>query len=220
MSRGKFVKVKTARGRTNSSTKWLQRQLNDPYVEMAKSEGYKSRAAFKLIEINEKFRLIKPNMKILDLGAAPGGWSQVAASIAGSNSKKPSVLAVDLLEMDTIPGVICMVKDFLDEDAKEVIIKAIGDKLDLVMSDMAGNTTGHSKTDHIRIMELCEKASLFSFEVLKPGGSFVAKIFKGGTEDHLLTKIKHKFSKVKHFKPKSSRQGSSEEYMVAIGFKG
>lgn len=220
MSRGKFVKVRTARGRKNSSTKWLQRQLNDPYVEKARTEGYKSRAAFKIIEINEKFNILKQGLKVLDLGAAPGGWSQVAAEIIGSSSKKPSVLAVDLLEMDQLPGVICMQKDFLDEDAKDIIIETIGDKLDVVMSDMAANTTGHSKTDHIRIMELCEKAALFSFEVLKPGGSFVAKIFKGGTEDHLLAQIKQKFSKVKHFKPKSSRPESSEEYLVATGFKG
>lgn len=219
-NRGKFVKVKTARGRKNSSTKWLQRQLNDPYVEAARNEGYKSRAAFKIIEINDKFQILKKGSKVLDLGAAPGGWSQVAAQITNSNPEKPSILAIDLLEMDQLPGVISMQKDFLDEDAKDVIINTIGDKLDVVMSDMAANTTGHSKTDHIRIMELCEKAALFSFEVLKPGGVFIAKIFKGGTEDHLLSQIKQKFSKVKHFKPKSSRPESSEEYLVATGFKG
>ena len=219
MTRGKFVKVRTARGRKNSSTKWLQRQLNDPYVEKARTEGFKSRAAFKIIEINEKFKILKKGAKVLDLGAAPGGWSQVAADIVGSNSDKPSVLAVDLLEMDQLPGVICMQKDFLDEDAKDVIIQTIGDKLDVVLSDMAANTTGHSKTDHIRIMELCKKVALFSFEILKPGGAFVAKIFKGGTEDQLLAQIKQKFSKVKHFKPDSSRKESSEEYLVATGFK-
>lgn len=219
MTRNKFVRVKTARGRKNSSTKWLQRQLNDPFVEMAKQEGYKSRAAFKLIEINDKFKLIKKNSKILDLGAAPGGWSQVAAHISQSNPEKPKILALDLLEIEPIAGVTSIIKDFLDPDAKETIINIIGDKLDLVMSDMAANTTGHSKTDHIRIMELCEKAAKFSFEILKPGGSFIAKIFKGGTEDFLLQEIKQKFSKVKHFKPKSSRQESSEEYLIATGFK-
>jgi len=219
VTRGKFVRVKTAKGRKNSSTKWLQRQLNDPYVEMARNEGYRSRAAYKLLEINDKFNILKKNTKVLDLGAAPGGWSQVSARITQSPNSKPSILALDLLEIEPIPGVITLQKNFLDANAKDVIIDILGEKLDVVMSDMAANTTGHSKTDHIRIMELCEKAALFSMEVLKPDGCFIAKIFKGGTEDYLLTQIKQNFSKVKHFKPKSSRPESSEEYLVATGFK-
>lgn len=217
--RGKTVNVKTARGRKKSSTNWLRRQLNDPYVELARMEGYRSRAAFKIIEINEKFKLLKPKMKILDLGAAPGGWSQVAAKITKSSSDNPNILALDLLEFDSIPGVINIQQDFLESGATEKIIELMGDKFDLVMSDMAANTTGHTKTDHIRIMELCEKAAEFSFGVLKKDGAFIAKIFKGGTEGELLNQIKLKFSKVKHFKPKSSRAESSEEYLVATGFK-
>lgn len=217
--RGKTVNVKTAKGRKKSSTNWLRRQLNDPYVERARLEGYRSRAAFKLVEINEKFKLFQPGMKILDLGAAPGGWSQVAAHLTKSTNENPNILALDLLEFDSIPGVINMQKDFLEENAKDEITGKMGDKFDVVMSDMAANTTGHTKTDHIRIMELCEKAAIFAFEVLKKDGAFIAKIFKGGTEGELLNQIKTKFSKVKHFKPKSSRAESAEEYLVATGFK-
>jgi 23S rRNA (uridine2552-2'-O)-methyltransferase len=198
---------------------WLKRQLNDPFVAQARTEGYRSRAAFKLVEINEKFHLFKPNMKILDLGAAPGGWSQIAAKLISSNKTHPNILAVDLLEIEHLPGVLTMVKDFLDPDAKDLIISALGGKVDIVMSDMAANTTGHVKTDHIRIMELCEKAAKFSYEILNPGGHFIAKIFKGGTEVELLNEIKKKFGIVKHFKPKSSRKESSEEYLVAMNFK-
>jgi 23S rRNA (uridine2552-2'-O)-methyltransferase len=217
--RSKHIRVKTAKGRKKSSTTWLKRQLNDPFVLKARTEGYRSRAAFKLIEINQKFQLLKPNMKILDLGAAPGGWSQIAAKLISSNKDRPNIVAVDLLEIEPLPGVITMVKDFLEPDAKDLIIEALGEKVDIVMSDMAANTTGHTKTDHIRIMELCEKAVQFSYEILKPGGHFIAKIFKGGTEVELLTEIKQKFSVVKHFKPKSSRKESSEEYLVAMNFK-
>jgi len=218
--RSKNIRVKTAKGRKKSSTAWLKRQLNDPFVLKAKNEGYRSRAAFKIIEINQKFHIFKSNMKILDLGAAPGGWSQIAAKLISSNKTKPNIIAVDLLEIDHIPGVLTMVKDFLEDDAKHVITEALGGKVDIVMSDMAANTTGHTKTDHIRIMELCDKAAKFAYEVLNPGGHFIAKIFKGGTEVNILTEIKQKFSSVKHFKPKSSRKESSEEYLVAMDFRG
>lgn len=213
-SRSKRVKVKTAKRRTISSTKWLARQLNDNFVVQARKEGYRSRAAYKLIEIDEKFKIFKKGMNVLDLGAAPGGWSQVVSKITKSN-----ILAVDLLEIDSIAGVQTMVKDFYDSDAAEVIIAALGGKVDVVLSDMAANTTGHAPTDHIRIMVLCEKAVELAYEILNPGGSFIAKIFKGGTENSLLSTIKQKFTKVKHFKPKASRPESSEEYLVATGFK-
>ncbi|MEY3197102.1 MAG: hypothetical protein RLZZ59_470 [Pseudomonadota bacterium] len=217
--RSKTVSLKTAKGRKISSARWLQRQLNDPFVMQAKADGYRSRAAYKLIEINEKFKIFKKGMKILDLGAAPGGWCQVVSKIIES-SKTPNILAIDLLPIDPMPGVKTMIKDFYEEDAAEVIIDELGGKVDVVMSDMAANTTGHAPTDHIRIMLLCEKAASLSYEILKPDGVFIAKIFKGGTEGALLTEIKKRFSKVKHFKPESSRKESSEEYLVATGFKG
>ena len=212
--KSKHVSVKTARGRKPSSTRWLARQLNDTFVLQARKEGYRSRAAYKLIEINEKFKIFKKGMNVLDLGAAPGGWSQIASKITKSN-----ILAVDLLEIEPIAGVQTMVKDFYEPDAAEVIMAALGGKVDVVMSDMAANTTGHADTDHMRIMILCEKALELAFEILKPNGCFIAKIFKGGTENALLVLIKQKFTKVKHFKPKSSRQESSEEYLVATGFR-
>ena len=197
--RSKNVRVKTAKGRKTSSTFWLNRQLNDPFVLKAKSQGYRSRAAFKLIEIDEKFHIFKPGMKILDLGAAPGGWSQIAAKLISSNKTHPNILAVDLLEIEHLAGVTTMIKDFLEPDAKDIIMNILGGKVDIVMSDMAANTTGHVKTDHIRIMELCEKAAQFAYEILNPGGHFIAKIFKGGSESGLLNEIKLKFSKIKHF---------------------
>ena len=217
--RNKNVRVKTSKGRKISSTKWLQRQLNDPYVARARAEGYKSRAAFKLIEIHEKFHLFKKNMKILDLGAAPGGWSQVAAKLISSDINSPNILAVDLLEMEAIAGVVSMVKDFTDIDAVDVIMDTLKGKVDIVMSDMAANTIGHTATDHIRTIDLCERAASFSYQILNPGGHFIAKIFKGGTEGNLLSEIKKRFSIIKHFKPKSSRPESSEEYLIAMGFK-
>lgn len=215
-TRLKFTKVKTAKNRTVSSTKWLKRHLNDAYVIQSKKDGYRSRAAYKLIEINEKFNIFRPSMKILDLGAAPGGWSQVVAA----SVPKAQILAVDLLEIEPIAGVKTMIKDFYEEDAASEIVTALGGKIDIVMSDMAANTTGHAATDHLRIMLLCEKAALLACQILKPGGIFIAKIFKGGTETELLNLIKQNFSKVKHFKPKASRPESSEEYLVAMEFKG
>jgi 23S rRNA (uridine2552-2'-O)-methyltransferase len=218
--RGKAVNVKTAKRRKISSTKWLQRQLNDPYVAKSKIDGYRSRAAYKLLEINEKFHILKPGMKVVDLGAAPGGWSQVAAKIINAATNQSSkVVAIDLLKMDSLPGVIFAQKDFYDSDAASFIKTELGGMADLVMSDMAANTTGHHATDHIRIMELCEQAFHFALSVLKPGGHFIAKIFRGGTENHLLNLVKTNFTTVKHFKPSSSRKESSEFYLIALDRK-
>lgn len=220
--RNKFTKVKTARGRKMSSTKWLQRQFNDPLVSKAKMDGYRSRAAYKLLEINKKFQILKPGMNVVDLGAAPGGWSQVAATIVKSDAAdaKNKVIAVDLLEFDDIAGVTGFVADFYEEKTKQLILNEIeGNKIDVVISDMAGNTTGHKTTDHLRIIDLCENAAYFAMDILKPGGSFVAKIFRGGAENELLNMVKQNFSKVKHFKPDSSRKESSEFYLVALDKK-
>lgn len=218
---GLKVKVKTARGRTASSVRWLQRQLNDPYVVKARKEGYRSRAAFKLIEIDDKHKLLKPGMRVVDLGAAPGGWCQVAAKRVGSNSDNPLVVGIDYLEVDSIPGVVLLQKDFLDEDAPAALLEALGGNApDVVLSDMAAPTTGHHKTDYIRTAHLCEVAAHFAVDVLNPGGSFVAKVFRGGTEAELLTLLKQNFGTVVHMKPPSSRQESVEMYVVAKGFKG
>jgi 23S rRNA (uridine2552-2'-O)-methyltransferase len=214
--RNKVTMLKKGGRYKNSSHQWLSRQLNDPFVIMAKREGYKSRAAYKLLEIHEKFHLLKPGMKLIDLGAAPGGWSQVAAKIVGDSGK---IVAIDLLPMDPIPGVMITQLDFYEESAPSVITQMLGDKANVVMSDMAANTTGHTPTDHLRIMDLCERSFNFAVNVLKPGGHFVAKILRGGTENELLMKVKQKFSLVKHFKPKSSRADSTEIYLVALGLK-
>jgi 23S rRNA (uridine2552-2'-O)-methyltransferase len=217
---GLKVRVKTARGRTASSTRWLQRQLNDPYVVKARKEGWRSRAAFKLIEIDDKHRLLKRGMRVVDLGAAPGGWCQVAAQRVGSTSAAPLVVGIDYLEVDSIPGVVLLRKDFLDEDAPAALMTALGDNPDVVLSDMASPTTGHHKTDYLRTAHLAEVAAAFAVDVLRPGGSFVAKVFRGGTENELLTLLKRNFATVAHMKPPSSRQESVEMYVVAKGFKG
>ena len=216
--RGKFVKVKTAKRRKTSSTQWLARQLNDQYVARAKIDGYKSRAAYKLIEINDKFHIFKAGDNVVDLGAAPGGWSQVAAKIIKSDleSAKNKVIAIDLLPLESIPGVISFQKDLCDIDTKEIIIKTLNGLANIVMSDMAANTTGHNKTDHLRIMALCEYAIDFALKILKPGGHFIAKVFRGGTESDLLEIVKQNFRIVKHFKPHSSRKESSEFYLIAL----
>jgi len=214
--RNKVTLLKKGGKYKNSSHQWLTRQLNDPFVIRAQRDGYKSRAAYKLIEIHEKFHLLKPGMKVIDLGAAPGGWSQVAAKIIG---EKGVVVAIDLLEMDSIPGVISTQLDFYEEDAPAKIMTMLGDKAGVVISDMAANTTGHTATDHLRIMDLCERSFYFAIDVLRPGGHFVAKILRGGTENELLAKVKQKFTTVKHFKPKSSRADSTEIYLVALGLK-
>jgi 23S rRNA (uridine2552-2'-O)-methyltransferase len=220
--RGKFVAVKTAKRQKNSSKQWLARQLNDPYVAKAKLDGYRSRSAYKLLEIHEKFNLLKPGMKLVDLGAAPGGWSQVAAKIIKSDesaSNNSMIIAVDLLEIEPIIGVDCLQKDFYAEGTEEAIIKMLDGSADIVMSDMAANTTGHAKTDHIRTLDLCEHAIDFALKILKPGGHFIAKIFRGGTENSTLNKIKLNFHKVKHFKPSSSRKESVEIYLIALSRK-
>lgn len=210
--RQKMVHVKTKEMKP-SSRAWLQRQLNDPYVAEAQRIGYRSRAAFKLIEIDEQLKLIKPGMLVLDLGAAPGGWSQVAAN------KKARVVALDILPMDPIPGVAFLHMDFMDEDAPETLVGTLDGPVDIVLSDMAPNTMGHQRTDHIRIMNLVEAAYDFAIQVLKPGGTFVAKVFQGGTQGTLLTQMKKDFTSVKHIKPPSSRQESAEQYVVAKGFR-
>jgi len=215
-SRDVSVRVKTARKRTSSSTRWLQRQLNDPYVQQSKRDGFRSRAAYKLIELDEKFEILKPGMRVLDLGAAPGGWSQVAVQKIG---KTGSLLGVDLLEMAPLAGALFMVKDFNDEDAPDLIREALGGKAHVVMSDMAANTTGHPATDHIRIISLCELAYDFATEVLEEGGTFLCKVLRGGTEGELLKKMKQQFAVVKHAKPKASRADSAESYVVATGFR-
>lgn len=214
------VRVKTARGRTTSSQKWLQRQLNDPYVARARREGWRSRAAFKLIEMNEKAHLLRRGMRILDLGAAPGGWSQVAAQRIGLEDGNGKIVAIDLLEMDPIPGVIFAQMDFLDEDAPERLMAMMDGPADLVMSDMAANATGHRATDHLKIVALVEVAADFARQVLAPGGAFVAKVLQGGTEGSLLANLKRDFAQVKHLKPAASRSDSAELYVLATGFRG
>lgn len=219
--KGLKTRVKTAKGRKLSSTLWLQRQLNDPYVARAKSEGYRSRAAYKLIEINEKHRLLKRGMRVVDLGCAPGGWLQVAVKEVGSTPDNPLVIGIDYLEMDPVPGAIILEKDFTEDDAPQMLIDALGGhKADIVLSDMAAPTTGHKATDHLRIIGLVEMAADFATDILAPGGSFVAKVFQGGTEHQLLADLKRSFATTFHAKPPASRSDSAEAYLVAKGFKG
>lgn len=215
------TRVKSARGRSNSSTRWLQRQLNDPYVQRARDEGWRSRSAFKLIELDEKHKLLKPGMRIVDLGCAPGGWLQVAAKQTGSAPENPTIVGIDYLETEPVPGTIILQKDFTDDDAPQMLIDALGGKkADLVLSDMAAPTTGHKPTDHLRIIALVEMAAEFALEILNPGGVFVAKVFQGGTEHQLLAELKRSFTSTFHAKPPSSRKDSAESYLVAKGFKG
>lgn len=216
-SRGLHVKVKTAKKRSTASTRWLARQLNDPYVAKARAEGYRSRAAFKLIEMDEKYGLLKPGMRVVDLGCAPGGWAQVAVKKVGARGK---VVGCDLLEVTPIPGADLVVLDFLGEDAPAQMEAMLDGKADLVMSDMAANTTGHTATDHIRIVHLCELAYDFALQVLAREGAFICKVLKGGTEGELLKKMRKDFRSVKHAKPSASRSDSAESYVVAIGFRG
>ncbi|MDX3967118.1 RlmE family RNA methyltransferase [Bradyrhizobium sp. PUT101] len=214
------VQVKTGGKRKLSSKLWLERQLNDPYVAKAKAAGYRSRAAFKLLEIDDKYRLLKPGMAVVDLGAAPGGWSQIAAKRVGSAEGKGRVVAIDLLEMPEIPGVDFAQLDFMDNDAPEKLTAMLGGKADVVMSDMAANTTGHRKTDQLRIVGLVEIAAAFACDVLKPGGAFLAKTFQSGADAELLAQLKRDFATVRHVKPAASRQDSSERYVLATGFRG
>jgi 23S rRNA (uridine2552-2'-O)-methyltransferase len=211
------VRVKTAAGRRLSSTLWLQRQLNDPYVAAAKREGYRSRAAYKLLELDEKYRLLRRGDVVVDLGAAPGGWSQVAADKVGPSGR---VIAIDLSPVEPIPGVETLTMDFLAPEAPDLLTRMAGGPVDLVMSDMAAPATGHRATDHLKIMALCEAALEFAVGVLKPGGAFVAKVLKGGTENELLALMQRHFRTVRHAKPKASRQDSAEAYVVATGFRG
>lgn len=216
MSRNKAkTRVYSARGRKNSSTRWLQRQLNDPYVDRAQKEGYRGRAAFKIIEMNEKLHFLKEGMTIVDLGSAPGGWSQVAAQHGAK------VVAIDLLEMDELAGVDFVQMDFMDDAAPDQLKAMLGGKkADVVMSDIAPNTIGHKQTDHLRIMAVVEAAYYFAREVLKPGGLFIAKVFQGGAQHTLLAEMKHDFVSVKHMKPPASRKDSSEQYVIGVTFRG
>ena len=214
------VRVKGGRGRTLSSKLWLERQLNDPYVARAKREGLRSRSAFKLAEIDDKFHFLKTGAKVVDLGAAPGGWSQIAAKRVGAAERKGRVVAIDLLKMEAVPGVDFLQLDFLDEKAPQALRDLLGGPADVVLSDMAANATGHRQTDHLKIMALVEVAAEFAGEVLKPGGSFVAKVLQGGTEASLLAGLKRDFGSVRHVKPAASRADSAELYLVATGFRG
>ena len=218
-SRELKVRVKTGRNRSLSSKLWLERQLNDPYVARARREGFRSRAAFKLTEIDDKARFLKKGGKVIDLGAAPGGWSQVAAKRVGA-PQQGRVVAIDLLEMGALPGVDFVRLDFLDPGAPEKLRVLLGGPADVVLSDMAANATGHAKTDHLKIMALVEAAADFAREVLSPGGAFLAKVLQGGTEAAVLAALKRDFSAVKHVKPQASRSDSAELYLLATGFRG
>ncbi|PTQ08502.1 rRNA methyltransferase [Sphingomonas oleivorans] len=209
-------RVKTARGRTAASTRWLERQLNDPYVRRAKAEGYRSRAAYKLIELDERFGLLKGVSRVVDLGIAPGGWSQVVRRQA----PKAAIVGIDLLPTDPIDGVTILQMDFMDETAPGLLADALGGPADLVLSDMAANTVGHTQTDHLRTMALVEAGAYFAGEVLRPGGAYVAKVLAGGADNDLVAMLKRMFATVKHAKPPASRKDSSEWYVIAQGFKG
>jgi 23S rRNA (uridine2552-2'-O)-methyltransferase len=214
--RNTHTSLKTARGRSTASQRWLARQLNDPYVKAAKAAGWRSRAAFKLIELDERFKLIKPDCRVVDLGAAPGGWTQVALKRGGAGAR---VVGLDLLEMDPISGATLLVGDFQEEEAEQAVLAALDGQADLVLSDMAPNTTGHTSTDHLRIMALAELALDFAVKVLKPGGGFVAKLFQGGAERAMLERLRRHFAEVRHAKPPASRKESPETYVVATGFR-
>jgi 23S rRNA (uridine2552-2'-O)-methyltransferase len=224
------VRVRSQKGRKLASKLWLERQLNDPYVARARREGLRSRAAFKLAEIDDKFHLLKPGAKVVDLGAAPGGWSQIAAQRVGAVVSDEGVLAdipgrgrvvaIDLLDMPAIPGVEFLHLDFLDQAAPDRLKASLGGPADVVLSDMAANATGHRKTDHVRIMALAETAAMFARDVLRPGGTFLCKVLQGGTEAELLAGLKRDFATVKHVKPAASRTDSAELYVLALGFRG
>jgi 23S rRNA (uridine2552-2'-O)-methyltransferase len=218
------VRVKTARGRTVSSQRWLQRQLNDPYVAEAKKRGYRSRAAFKLLQIDDQFHFLKPGGRVVDLGAAPGGWTQVAVERVkpGQDRGKGGgvVIGIDITPIEPIAGATVLAKDFYDDDAPAVLEELLGGPADVVLSDMAAAATGETQIDHMRIMGLAEAAHDFARQVLKPGGSFVAKVLRGGTERTLLDRLKRDFTKVRHVKPEASRADSAEMYVVGTGFRG
>lgn len=219
--RGLTVRVKTAKGRKLASTRWLQRQLNDPYVEEAKRQGFRSRAAFKLIEIDDRHRLLKPGGVVIDLGAAPGGWSQVAADRVKAGSGKGKVVAADLSDIEPVPGVTFLQVDITDAEAPPSIREALsGARADLVLSDMAASATGHRQTDHLRVIALAEAALDIAEDTLKPGGAYLAKVLQGGASGDLLARLRQGFAKVAHIKPKASRQDSAEVYVLATGFRG
>ena len=218
------VRVKTAKGRKLSSTRWLERQLNDPFVQEAKIKGYRSRSAFKIIEIDNKYKFLKPGKRVVDLGCAPGGWSQIAAERTNSNGLKKNnkqgfVLGLDIKEVEPIKGVRIEILDFLQNGANQQVQIWIDEKVDVVMSDMAPDSSGHKKTDHLRIINLCEEAAYFSFDVLAGGGTFIAKVLAGGAESGLQKILKKNFETVANFKPESSRKDSSEKFVVANGFR-
>lgn len=220
-SRGLHQRVKTAKGRKLSSTLWLERQLNDPYVRRAKAEGYASRAAYKLIEMDDKRHILGRGKRVVDLGAAPGGWTQVAVERTGSTPQDVRVAGIDYLEMSPVAGATILHMDFLDPSAPDKLIEALGGHApDVVLSDMAAPTTGHRRTDHLRTMHLVEVALEFALATLKPGGHFLTKTFQGGTEGELLTRMKQNFRQVSHVKPPASRDGSVEIYLLALDFKG
>jgi 23S rRNA (uridine2552-2'-O)-methyltransferase len=214
------VRVKKARGRSLSSKLWLERQLNDPYVARAKREGYRSRAAYKLAEVDDKYRFLRPGMRVVDLGAAPGGWSQIAAERVGAPAGNGRVIAIDIQDMAPLTGVDFLRLDFLDAAAPATLRTMLGGGADVVLSDMAANATGHRKTDHLRIMALVETAAEFAGEVLNPGGAFLAKVLQGGTEASLLQRLKRDFASVRHVKPSASRSDSAELYVLATGYRG
>lgn len=219
------VRVKTAKGRKISSTRWLQRQLNDPYVVRAKKQGYRGRAAYKILEIDDRFRFLVPGARVVDLGCAPGGWCQVAvdrvnALGAKSGKARGTILGIDLQEVEPIAGVDLMQLDFLDEGADAAVKARLGGAADVVLSDMAAAASGHRQTDHMKIMALAEAAAHLAIDVLAPGGAFVAKVLQGGTENTLLALLKQCFAKVQHFKPPASRKDSAEMFVVATGFRG
>jgi 23S rRNA (uridine2552-2'-O)-methyltransferase len=214
------TRVKTARKRSNASKRWLERQLNDPYVAQAKKEGWRSRAAYKLLEINEKHPFLAKNQRIIDLGSAPGGWSQIATRVTGSTAEHPRVIALDYLAMEPVEGVLFLQKDILDEDTEALLLHHLGGhKADVVLSDMAAPTTGHQQTDHLRTVHLFELAEEFAYTMLAEGGTFLAKVFRGGTEQAALARLKTRFASVRHVKPPASRQESPELYMLAMGYK-
>lgn len=215
------VRLKTAKQRKPSSQRWLERQLNDPYVAAAKAQGYRSRAAFKLIEIDDKHHLLKPGKRVIDLGAAPGGWSQIAATRVKSVEGNGQVVAIDLLPVEAIAGATILLLDFMHDSAPDMLKGLLRDgKADIVLSDMAAEGTGHSSTDHLRIIGLAEVAADFACDVLVPGGTFLCKVFQGGTEKTLLELLKRSFTTVRHVKPPASRAGSAELYVLATGFRG
>lgn len=215
------VRLKTAKQRTPSSQRWLERQLNDPYVAAAKAQGFRSRAAFKLIEMDDKYHLLKPGKRVVDLGAAPGGWSQIAADRVKSVEGKGQVVAIDLLPVEPVAGATILLLDFMDDSAPGQLTALLREGgADIVLSDMAAQGTGHTRTDHLRIIGLAEAAAEFACDVLSPGGTFLCKVFQGGTEKELLDLLKRSFTTVRHVKPPASRQGSAELYVLATGFRG